>query len=340
VLLKFKHFSRLYYVAITIVGLSLLGSFGFVIIEDYTFTEAFYMTIITMSTVGFKEVHDLSDGGRIFTIVLIISSIGVFTYSISAITTYFVAGEFLKVVKRSRNQTLLDKLDNHVIICGKGRVGNKAIQDLRAHNERYVLIEKDSEKLPDDTVDKIGAALHGDATQDEILITAGIKQAKALITTLPNDADNLYVVLTARELNPKLIIISRASKTESVKKLRIAGADNVIMPDDLGGSHMASLVVNPDVLEFLDHISIQGSADVNLEEVCYQDLPQSLKNKSIASLLHDGRFDVNIIGYKKQDGEFIINPSEDTLLDTHSKFFVLGQKTEIQRLNEILSVQE
>ena len=337
---NFKHFSRLYYAAITIVGLSFLGSFGFVVIEGYTFTEAFYMTIITMSTVGFKEVHDLSDGGRIFTIVLIISSIGVFTYSISAITTYFVAGEFLKVVKRSRNQTLLDKLDNHVIICGKGRVGNKAIQDLRAHNERYVLVEKDSEKLPDDTVDKIGAALHGDATQDEILISAGINHAKALITTLPNDADNLYVVLTARELNPNLIIISRASKTESVKKLRIAGADNVIMPDDLGGSHMASLVVNPDVLEFLDHISVQGSADVNLEEVCYQDLPQSLKNKSIASLINDDRFDVNIIGYKKQDGEFIINPSEDTLLDTHSKFFVLGQKAEIQRLNEILTVQE
>lgn len=298
------------------------------------------MTIITMSTVGFREVRELSDGGRIFTIILIISSIGVFAYSISAITTYFVAGEFIKVVRRSRNQTLLDKLENHVIICGNGRVGNKAVLDIQAHDERFVLIEKDLDKIPEDIAAKMGAALNGDATQDEILLVAGIRQAKALITTLPNDADNLYVVLTARELNPKLIIISRASKQESVRKLRIAGANNVIMPDDLGGAHMASLVVNPDVLEFLDHISIQGSADVNLEEVGYQDLPMSLKNKSISTLLDDGRFNVNIIGYKKQDGEFIINPSEDTLLDPHSKFFVLGEKSEIQRLNQILSTQE
>jgi voltage-gated potassium channel len=261
--------------------------------------------------------------------VLIISSIGVFAYSISAITTYFVAGEFIKVVRKSRNQTLLEKLDNHVIICGMGRVGSKVVQDLQAYDERFVLLEKDIQKIPEDITPKMGAALNGDATQDEVLLEAGIGQAKSLITTLPNDADNLYVVLTARELNPKLTIISRGSKQESVRKLRIAGANNVIMPDDLRGAHMASLAVNPDVLEFLDHISIQGSAEVNLEEVGYQDLPASLKNKSISMLLDDGRFKVNIIGYKKQDGEFVINPSGEAILDLHSKFFVLGEKNEI-----------
>lgn len=339
-LLNFKNFARLYYAAATIVALTLIGSFGYMMIEDYSFLEAFYMTIITMSTVGFQEVNELSDGGRIFTIILIISSIGVFAYSISAITTYFVAGEFLKVLRKSRNQTLLGKLENHVIVCGMGRVGSKTIQDLVAHHQRYVSIEKNADRIPEDQSEKNGVIMLGDATRDEYLKSAGIAKAKALITTLPNDADNLYVVLTARELNSNLNIISRASKPESVRKLRIAGANNVIMPDDLGGAHMASLVVNPDVLEFLDHISIQGSAEVNLEELRIDDLSDEFKDKTVGALMSDERFDVNIIGYKNGDGEFIINPAEDIQLGPKSKFFVLGKQEEIQALNRILSVQD
>lgn len=296
------------------------------------------MTIITMSTVGFQEVHPLSEEGRLFTAILILFSIGTFAYGISAITTYFVAGEYKEVLRLSRIQSRMDSLENHVILCGYGRVGRQSALELAAHGQPFVLIEQDEVELDNGDLSELIVVHRGDATQDKVLIDAGIKRARALITTLPNDADNLYVVLSARELNNNLTIITRSSKLQSVKKLRIAGADNVIMPDTLGGAHMASLVVTPDVIEFLDHISIGGDAEINLEEVCYQDLPESMEVETLGELLEKNVFGVNIIGYKNQDGSFIINPGPETRLTPHSKFFVLGNKDQIRRLNRFFQI--
>ena len=197
--------------------------------------------VITVSTVGFGEVRELSEEGMLFTSILIMGSLGTFAYSISALTTYFVNGEYRTTFKEARLKQEVEKLSNHVIVCGTGRVGEMAVQELLDHNTPVVIVENDAEKA-----DSLSAEGHivisGDATRDENLASAGITKAKSVITTLPSDAQNLYVVLAAREMAPNIHIVSRASKLNSVSKLRVAGANNVIMPDKVGGAHMASLV--------------------------------------------------------------------------------------------------
>lgn len=307
-------------------------------IEGYSPIEAFYMTVITISTVGFTEVRPLSDTGRIFTAFLILTSIGTFTYTISVITSYFVSGEYRSRMKEAKVNKEIQNFRDHVIICGFGRVGSMAARQLDAINEKIVVIEtsKDKADMINDTTNYW--SIHGNAARDENLLNAGIERARALIATMPDDADNLYVVLTAHELNPNLTIISRASHSESVKKLRIAGANNVIMPDKVGGAHMASLVVTPDVVDFLDHIRIQGGTDINLEEVSFKALPEDFHFKTLGDLDVRNRFGVNVIGYKTSEGEYIINPGADTKIVPDSKLFVLGNRSQINDLNKALGL--
>lgn len=333
---ELKIFSRISISLVLLSSIVVGGSMGYVLIEDFTYIEAFYMTVITISTVGFQEVKDLSSMGRIFTAFLILTSIGTFTYTISVITTYFVNGEYRDRIKAARVNKEIHSFSNHVIICGYGRVGRMAADQLEAMNEKIVIIDMDQEKITHINDTTSYWSIEGNATRDENLKEAGIDRARALITTLPNDADNLYVVLTAHELNRQLTIISRASHSESVKKLRIAGADNVIMPDKVGGAHMASLVVTPDVVDFLDHIRIQGSADVNLEEISFRELPEDYHYRTIGELDIRKKFGVNIIGFKTSEGQYIINPGADTEIVPDSKLFVLGNKHEINSLHKIL----
>ena len=315
----------------------LAGTIGYMLVEGWSLHDSFFMTIITVSTVGFNEVNELSTDGQMFTAFLIITSFGTFAYAVSAITSYLVGGEYKQYFKEYRALKESTKLQNHVIICGYGRVGKQSATQLNAYKDSFVVLENNQDIIEESSY-KGTVFLSGDATQDEVLVNAGIKRAKALITTLPSDSDNLFVVLTAREINPTLRIISRASKASSIKKLKIAGADNVIMPDSLGGAHMASLVATPDVVEFLDHISIQGNADVNLEEIAFNELPDNLKNKTIAELNSYQLTGCSIIGFKTPAGEYVINPSPDTHVVPHSKLFVLGNPDQILKLNQILGV--
>ena len=229
-------------------------------------------------------------------------------------------------------------LSNHTIVCGYGRVGTQAIKELEAHQQRFVVIEEKDDLIELFREQKQYNHVHGNATVDENLEKAGITKAKALITTLPSDADNLFVVLSAKAMNPNLTIISRASKKTSIKKLRTAGATNVIMPDSLGGSHMASLVVTPDVLDFLDHISIQGESETTLESISFSELPQEFKFKTINDL--DAKYSTgcNIIGYKSPEGEYLINPSGDVELIPGSSLIVLGNPDQLESLNKIFGI--
>lgn len=336
-LLNFRLFAKVLYAFVILLFIILGGTIGYMIVEGWDVGDAFFMTIITVSTVGFNEVNELSQDGQLFTAFLIITSFGTFAYAVSAITSYLVGGEYKSYFKEYKIVKEADKLQNHVVVCGFGRVGKQAISQLNAHNQNYIIIENDNEAIEERQDDSI-LFLSGDATQDEILLKAGLKRAKALITTLPSDADNLFVVLTARELCPTVKIISRASKSTSVKKLKIAGADNVIMPDSLGGAHMASLVMQPDLLEFLDHLSIEGSADVNLEVLSFNELPDELKNKSIAEMNAYQRTGCTIIGFKTAAGDYVINPAPETEVIPNSKLFVLGNPDQIKKLNEILGI--
>jgi voltage-gated potassium channel len=231
----------------------------------------------------------------------------------------------------------IDKISDHVIICGYGRNGRQAAQVLKKHHKRFVVIEN-SATLTSALNHKFSElVITGDSTQDEVLIKAGILRAKAIITTLPVDADNLFIVLSARNLNKNLTIISRASEDNSDTKLKIAGADNVIMPDKVGGAHMASLVMKPDVMEFIDHITAEGGDNISLEEISFERIPDELKNKTLKDLEIRNRSGANIIGYKTAKGEYIINPSADTLVIPDSKLFVLGTPEQITVLKQILS---
>ena len=335
----FKHINRIAISAFVAVFIVTFGSLGFMYLEDYSFIEALYMTVITISTVGFREVHPLSSVGMIFTSMLIITSIGTFAYTISAVTTYFVAGEYKDVFKSRKLKRSIESLENHVIVCGYGRVGEKACAELWDKNYPVVIIEQSEEKVQFLLENKNALVVHGDASHDECLIEAGLQNAKAIISTMPNDADNLYAVLAVREINPNIKVISRASRQASVKKLRTAGADNVIMPDTVGGAHMASLVATPDVMDFLDHVRIQGKGAINLEEIDVSDLPEDFKAPTLGELDASNEIGINVIGIKTAEGEFLINPGPTTKIDNACKLFVLGDELQIQLLNELFGIQ-
>lgn len=327
-------FSRIY-IAITLIFMVIVfGTAGYMLVENLSFLDSLYMTIITMSTVGFKEVRAFSEGGRIFTIILITTNLGIFTYSITTLSAYFLDGEFRKLYKSLKVKNKISKLKDHVIICGYGRNGHQACRDMESHNIPYVVIEN-SEKVISELREKNILTINGDATVDQKLLEAGVYHARALITTLPTDADNVFVVLTARKINTGMKIISRATDESSKQKLRIAGADNVIMPEKIGGSHMASLVIKPNILEFEDIISGQGGPSVSFEELGFEMLSKRYRDKSIKDLDIRNLTGANIIGYKKPDGNYVINPPADIIIEPDSKIIVLGTSGQIQKLRQI-----
>lgn len=334
---KIRPFKQFILPFLVLWGLIIVGTFGYILIEGYRFLDAFYMTIITVTTVGYGEVSPLSDAGRIFTSFLIITSFGTFAYAVSTITRFVVDGEFNQLFKLQKLSAAIEQLSDHVIICGYGRNGRQAAQVLKKHDKRFVVIEKNPELTETISHRYKDLVLSGDSTQDEVLLKAGILRAKALITTLPIDADNMFIVLTARNLNPKLTIISRASDDGSDIKIKIAGADNVIMPDRVGGAHMASLVMKPDVMEFIDHVTAQGGDNNNLEEITFSNLPEHLRNKTLSDLEIRNKSGANIIGFKTVDGKYVINPSADTRIIPEAKIFVLGTPDQIKKLKEILA---
>ena len=312
-----------------------IGTGGFMLLADYDFINALYMTVITVTTVGFKEVQPLDLDAKIFTILLIITSVGIFGYIIKVITDYISNNKLMEELKHKKVQKAIDKLEGHTIVCGYGRNGTQAVTRLKSYKKDCVLIENNPELITD--IEKDGTILFvkGDATDDEALIEAGIKRAANLITTLPSDADNLYVVISARQLNKECMIVSRASNDSSYKKLKVAGADNVIMPDKLGGAHMASLVITPDIIEFIDRLSIEGESSANIEELVIEDLPEDYTNKSILDLDLRRRTGCTVIGFKTPNRDYIINPDANTKLVPKSKLIVIGRPEEIKKLNEL-----
>ena len=294
------------------------------------------MTIITVTTVGFNEVGPLETEGKIFTIFLIISSVFIFAYAISVITEYLFSKNQLQLLKTKKVKKMINSLSNHVIICGYGRNGMQAVERLKAYKKPFVVIERDKDVIEKHEVDVL--FVEGDANEDETLLTAGVKDAQYLIVTLPDDADNLFVVLSARQLNKQLFIISRASQVTSQNKLKLAGADSVIMPDKIGGDHMASLVVIPDLITFMDKLSTEGENTTNLEEVAIEDFADQMECNSLRDLDLRRKTGCTIIGYIEPDGNYIINPEADLPLEPNSKVIVLGRPEQIKKLNEMFHI--
>lgn len=330
---KFR--SKIYIALLLMFILISIGTIGFILIADYNFINALYMTVITVSTVGFKEVEPLDYESKIFTIFLIFTSISIYGYVLSVITEYISNSTLIEEIKFKTVQKKIHKLKNHTIVCGYGRNGRQAVNRLKSHNNLCVVIENDPELINEVELEGV-LWVKGDATDDEILKVAGIYEASSLIATLPSDADNLYIVLSARQLSKHCKIVSRATNDSSYGKLKIAGADNVIMPDKLGGAHMASLVITPDIMEFIERLSIEGESATNLEEIFIEDLPEKYLSKSILDLDLRKKTGCNIIGFITPEKEFIINPKADTRLIPNSKIIVLGKPEEIEKLNQLI----
>jgi voltage-gated potassium channel len=316
-----------------------MGTVGYMFFQGWGLVDSFYMTIITISTVGFREVGELTIKGKLFTAFLIITSFGTFAYAVTSITAYLVGGKYRKYLKEYKLMKEFEKLNNHVIICGFGRVGIQVALDLNAHGTKFVIIESNEDVIKDYEDLPGYLFLKGDSTIDDNLLKAGIANAKAMICCLPKDADNLYVVLSASELNSKLIIVSRATSHSTKKKLKRAGAHNVILPDAVGGSHMASLISNPDVMEFLDIIRVQGYNGANIESIAFNELPDQFKNKTIGQLEAKRLTGVTIIGFKTPEGEYLINPDFEIEVVPKSKLFVLGKPSQIEKLNKLFGLE-
>ena len=326
--------SRIHKTLFLVFAIILLGVAGYMILSDYSFVDALYMTVITITTVGFGEVQPFTPEEKIFTVFLILTSITVFGYAVSTFSEYLVSGKLFEQFKHRKVEKKIKSLKGHTIVCGFGRNGKQAILKLKNYNQQFVVVEKDKEIAAELDVNNL-LNIQGDATLDETLLRAGIKNAATLISALPSDADNLFVVLTANQLNSTCKIISRASNESSYAKLKIAGASNVIMPDKLGGDHMASLVVTPDVIEFVDRLTIEGETTANLEEIAVDDLPKKYINKTILDLDLRRETGSTVIGIRTPDRDYIINPEAETALINGSSLIVLGRPEQIVKLREL-----
>ncbi len=329
--------SKIYLAIALMLSILMIGVLGFRFISSYSWLDAFYMTIITVATVGFGEVRPLDANAKIFTALLIISSVIIFSFAISVITEYILSRNSLELLKKKKVKNQISNLSSHVIVCGYGRNGMQAAERLTAYNRPFIVIERDREtieKYEDEVL-----FVEGDANEDTVLLEAGVDRASYLIAALPDDADNLFVVLSARQLNTSLFIISRASKITSQKKLLLGGANKVIMPDKIGGDHMASLVVIPDLITFMDKLSMEGEHTTNLEEVAIEDFSDQVDCNSLRDLDLRRKTGCTIIGYIEPDGNYIINPEADLQLKPNSKVIVLGRPEQIRKLNEMFHIQ-
>jgi voltage-gated potassium channel len=325
---RLRYFSGLIFPLSLFFILLLTGTFGYMLIEKYSFFDALYMTVITVGTVGYMEVHPLSMAGRVFTVCIILVNIGAFTFFVTYLTRYLLDGEFIRTYKQMKMDNAIQQLRNHVIVCGFGRNGTECAQVLHHNNIPFVVVEEKNE-LPDDLPFKVDYFMKGDATKDETLHEAGIEHARAIIATMPIDADNLFMVLTARQLNPNITIISRASQDSSVGKLKIAGANNVIMPDKIGGAQMATLVLNPDVQEMIALMASKNNKQFQLVEMV------ATKNTSLNDLNLWVRTGSTLLAVKNAN-EYILNPGPSFVIHGGERLILMGSEEQLEQAKRLL----
>ncbi len=313
-----------------------VGVVGFVTIEEYNLREAFYMTILTISTVGFGEVHKLSPEGQIFTSFYIVFNLSVFAYFLSVVSKYLFEGELREILNRYMSSRNINKLSDHVIVCGYGRNGFRACEELRKDHVEFVVIDV-SEKVFNERFDDKNNTHYviGDASEEAVLQLAGVSKAKALIASMPDDAMNVFVTLTAKELNPNIKIVARASRASSEAKLLRAGASNVVMPDVMGGHHMATLIQRPQVVAFLDMIKgINAEVKLQLEEFTYEELKPKYQGKTIREMDFRSSIGVTVLGCKNEEQGFFFNPISSTKLFPKGVFIILGETEQLNKFRQ------
>ncbi|MEO0555714.1 MAG: potassium channel protein [Bacteroidota bacterium] len=325
---------RLVFASLLFVASIIIGAIGFMLLEGYTLLDSTYMSIQIFSTVGFNEIGPLSSSGKVFSIFYFTMNLGIFAYIVSVISSYLFEGELQKIFKNITSKREMEKLNDHIIVCGFGKNGAMAVRELIAAKKDFVVIERDGQVIEEVPEEKHIRFINGNAILDEVLIEAGIERATTVITALREDSDNVFITLTARELNPNIKIIAKATEVTSEKKLYRAGAAHVVMPDYLGGVHMAHLITKPYVIEFLDLISGVGGSKLELEEVSYNDLKDNYKNKTLKDLDIRNVSGATVIAFKDDLKGFLFNPHSTKQISEGDILILLGETEHIGKFKE------
>ncbi|HEY83569.1 MAG TPA: hypothetical protein G4N96_00440 [Chloroflexi bacterium] len=313
---------------------ALLGTAGYYYLEGWALLDGFYMTIITMTTIGFGEVAPLSKAGRLFTIFLSLTSVGIAGYSVSAVAAFIVEGDFQKIIRGRKMRKEIDKLRDHIILCGTGRVGLQTAIEFHKTNTPFVVVDQDQAAIEE--ILRLGEIpyLVGDATKDETLLLAGIERAKGVIVALCDDKDNAFVTLSARSLNANLRIVARLTNEENAAKLRKVGADNVVSTNVLGGLRLASLMIRPSVVTFLDEMLRVTGQTLRMEEVLLQE-GDGLVGSSLIEADIGRKTGLLVVAIKGQRDSYYFNPRGATSLSSGDTLIVLGTSEQVAALRQM-----
>ena len=321
---------------IALFVVALIGTLWYRIVEGWSWSDAVFMTVITLATVGYGETNPLGTRGRLFTIALILMGVISIGYIVNRFTEAIIQGYFQEGIRLRQRRRLIDTLTEHYILCGFGRTGRQIALEFKAEGIPFVTIDSQAEQV--EAAQDLGCvAVHGDATLDDTLLTVGIERAICLVAALPSDAENLYTVLSAKTLNPKIRAIARASTEEAVKKLQRAGADAVVSPYITGGKRMAAAALRPQVLDFMDGILTGGDRAFYLEEFLLDLQTSPVVGQTLREARLRSQTGALVLAIRRADGELIAGPNGDTRLLAGDLLISMGTVEQLRQLNRLLS---
>lgn len=309
-----------------------IGVIGFMILEGLSLLDAIYLTVATVATVGYGDIAPVTPAGRVFTIGLIITGVGMTYYTITFVIGLAVEGQLKNVLGRRGMNRLIAAMKNHIIVCGAGRVGSNVVERLQHEKEKFVVIENNQD-ICDQLLEQKIPVIHGDSTLDEVLHAAGVLRAKGVISTLSHDADNVYVTLTAKSLNPNLMVVARAERSEAEEKLRRAGANTVIFPSVMGGRQMVSAMTKPVIMDFVENVFYNQELHLDIAEITVG-VASQLDGVSLAASGIKDRFNSIVVAIKRGN-QLITNPSAAEILAGRDIMVVLGHRSALADLIQL-----
>ena len=326
---------RRFIVIAGLLGFTLVvGTVGFRLIEGYSWFDGFYMTLTTITTVGYQEMRPLSHAGRVFNSFLILFGVSAMFLAVGAMTQTIIELELQDTYGKGRKRRMIENLHDHFIVCGFGRVGRNACYEFQRADAPFLIVDRNEQRVAK-AVDAGMLAIVADATQDNSLRQAGVLRARGLIAALPSDAENLFIILSAKTLNPTLTVVTRVSEEEAGEKLRRAGADTVFTPYTMAGRQLADALLRPHVVEFLDFARSNIGSKITMEQVCVASKSE-LSNQSLGQLSQLRKSGVIVLAIRTQKGETIFNPPDEIEISAGDFLIVMGERASLQKLEQIL----